>query len=195
VSIGTSNWFYAGVLALLVLLGGPGADAADAGWLYRMGRYDEAVAAWVLAADQGDPEAQYRLAQCYFQGIGTPRDPVKANNWLERAALGGHAIAAFNLAMLADRRGGDGAMMVKWLTLAADRGLAEAHYNLATLLEAGDKVPRDLVEAYAHYRAAAEKFGSVAHNENLERLELTLKDTDLNRAKARAAALLGKSGG
>jgi len=185
---------YAGILTLLILLGAEGAGAADAAWLYRMGRYDEAVAAWTLAADQGDLDAQYRLSQCYFRGIGTNNDRAKAVTWLERAALGGHAMAAFNLAMMADRRGGDGASMVKWLTLAADHGLAEAHYNLATMLESGDKVPRDLVEAYAHYRIAAEKFGSIAHNENLERLELTLNEADLARAKARAMALT-KSGG
>jgi TPR repeat protein len=160
-----------------------------------MGRYDEAIAAWAGLADKGDPEAQYRLSQCYFLGIGTAKDPVKASAWLERAALGGHALAAFNLAMLADRRGGDGAELVKWLTLAAERGSGEAHYNLATLLEAGDKVPRDLVEAYAHYRVAAEKFGSTAHNENLERLEAMLSPAELVRAQARARALSGKSGG
>ena len=185
----------AGLLALLVFGAAPLAGAADPAWLYRMGRYDEAVSAWAILADKGDAEAQYRLSQCYFRGIGTAMDPVKAGAWLERAAFGGHALAAFNLAMLADRRGGNGADMVKWLTIAADRGLAEAHYNLATMLESGDKVPRDLIEAYAHYRAAAEKFGSIAHNDNLERLEQTLSGPDLARAQARAQALSGKSGG
>jgi TPR repeat protein len=189
------SWSLAGLVALLVFVMAPAARADDPAWLYRMGRYDEAITAWVVLAEKGDAEAQYRLSQCYFLGVGTFKDPAKAGIWLERAALGGHALAAFNLAMMADRRGGDGAELVKWLTLAADRGLAEAHYNLATLLEAGDKVPRDLVEAYAHYRAAAEKFGSAAHNENLERLEMTLSRAELVRAKARATALLGPSGG
>lgn len=103
----------------LMLLAGQGlpccpADAAM--WLRR-------------AAEQDDPEAQYRLGRLlsyghapppelegwhrsvlaakdssaalfYPNGIGQPADPAEAALWLERAAATGHAAAAFELGLL-----------------------------------------------------------------------------------------------
>jgi TPR repeat protein len=47
----------------------------------------------------GLPEAQYRLALLYEQGVGGKRDQGKAKKWLQRAAAQGHLQAIKMLAM------------------------------------------------------------------------------------------------
>ncbi len=162
---------------------------------YRMGRYGEAFAAWQKSAEAGDSESQYRLSNCFARGLGIGRDQGQALVWLMRAAEGGHPRAAYDLAMSYDRKGGDATAMVKWTRIAAQRGVPEAQYNLATLLEEGDKVPRDLVQAFAWYRAAAEAFHSVDDNEHLERISAQLSPTDLKKALALASEILRNAGG
>jgi uncharacterized protein len=43
------------------------------------------------AAEQGDADAQYRLALMYFVGEGTPQDFKAAIKWHKKAAEQGHA--------------------------------------------------------------------------------------------------------
>jgi len=180
------------LLAILLAITGPAFAAGDAdpAFAFRMGRYGEAVAIWQNAAQKGDVEAQYRLSQCYARGLGIARDLSQAMTWLVRAAEGGHARGAYDLAMALDRKGGDMAGMVKWTRIAAERGVPEAQYNLATLLEEGDKIERDLIQAFAWYRVAAEAFHSVNDNEHLDRVAAQLSAADLKKALALASQLL-----
>jgi localization factor PodJL len=157
-----------------------------------MGRYGEAVQGWLQAAQTGDAEAQYRLSQCLARGIGISRDMPQAATWLTKAAEGGHPRAAFDLAMSQDRKDGDRAAFIKWIKIAAERGVPEAQYNLATLLEEGDKLPRDLIESYVWYRVAAETFRSTVDNEHLDRIGAQLSHQDIIKAERRAAELIGK---
>jgi TPR repeat protein len=48
-------------------------------------------------ADNGDPDAQYDLAYRYENGLGVPKDEVKALELYEKAAFQGHAAAKNNL--------------------------------------------------------------------------------------------------
>src|SRR5579872_2113517 len=50
------------------------------------------------AADQGDAEAQYRLASLYRTGRGVAHDDLSAFKWMKAAAKQNHKGAAFNLA-------------------------------------------------------------------------------------------------
>lgn len=47
-------------------------------------------------ADAGDPEAQFKLGECYRDGIGVSTDLIEAKRWLQAATGTGHqgAIAA-----------------------------------------------------------------------------------------------------
>ena len=71
----------------------------------------------------GDPEAQFRLAGLFIEGIGGTTDPKQALRWLNLAAEKGHRLAQAKLGtMLFDgyngtRQKGRGLM---WLNLAAD---------------------------------------------------------------------------
>ena len=49
------------------------------------------------AADQGHPEAMFRLAQCYVNGIGTKKDLKVALDWYRKAAEKNHGNALFEL--------------------------------------------------------------------------------------------------
>ncbi len=166
------------------------AELDDPAFAYRMGRYQEAVQAWRGRADAGETEAQFRLSQSLGRGIGIARDPAGAMQWLKRAAEGGHPRAAYDLAMANDRPGGDIKAMVKWMRAGAERGVPEAQYNLATLLEEGDKIPRDLVEAYVWYRAASMAWGSLPDNEHVERVGLQLTRAQLSIAEKRVAEIV-----
>lgn len=52
------------------------------------------------AAELGDVEATYRLAQNYLKGLGTPRDPHRAAELFAVAAEQGHAQSMYALAIL-----------------------------------------------------------------------------------------------
>jgi TPR repeat protein len=48
----------------------------------------EAVKWFQLAADRGNPEAQYNLGLAYATGMGVSQDNVSAHMWLNLAATG-----------------------------------------------------------------------------------------------------------
>ncbi len=109
-------------------------------------------------ADQGDGEAQLRLANLYVNGMGVTRDPRKAVKWLRKAAEQGVARAQCLLAL--DYANGEGVKMDKiegarWMRRAADQGLAEAQFDLGLCYAKGEGVDRDPVTAVAWYRKAA----------------------------------------
>jgi prolyl 4-hydroxylase len=66
----------------------------EAGRLARSGRRGDAVALVTRAADAGDPEALFALANWRLYGIFLPRDPAAAHPLLERAAAAGNVEAA-----------------------------------------------------------------------------------------------------
>jgi localization factor PodJL len=52
------------------------------------------------AASDGDPAAQYMIADRYLEGNGTKRNVKKATEWLDRAARAGLAPAQYRLAAM-----------------------------------------------------------------------------------------------
>lgn len=60
----------------------------------------DSVAALQLAADKGDPEAQYQLATRYIDGDGVQQDDLTALRWFSRAADQGDAEAQYNLGVM-----------------------------------------------------------------------------------------------
>lgn len=99
------------VLGTLCLPAG-GAHAADPPYPNGAGSLAAAVAAsakndwqsawfgfWSLAR-QGDPVAEFDLAQLYRLGRGIPPDLQQAFYWYGKAAAQGHAYAEFNLGVM-----------------------------------------------------------------------------------------------
>ena len=65
------------------------------------GRDPAAAIPWLhRAAQQGAPEAQYRLARLIEAGDGTPREPAWAAVWFQRAAERGLPEAQFAMGLL-----------------------------------------------------------------------------------------------
>lgn len=104
-----------------------------------------------IAADAGDPEAQYKLAQ---------RDPNHAEIWYRKAANQGFVPAEGQLGNLlllhyrmsigqkSEQHAALGDEALKWITLAANQGDAQGQANLADVLVEGKLAKQDLVEAY-----------------------------------------------
>ena len=89
-------------------------------------------------AEQGDPEAQYLLAEAYLQANIANSDRTKeALRYLKMAACAGHCIAQNTLGTMysnGDVVPHDSEEGERWFKMAADAGNAEARYNLGILV-------------------------------------------------------------
>ena len=167
----TVVWF-----ALLTLPAAGAAFAATGGSAKGFGRADplESVKASIRLknfgaaqsdlqrlADAGNAEAQYLLAAFYLNGLGGPRDPVKAKLWLEKAAAQGNSHAAFSLASLyADADPPDPQAAEHWLARARELGFTPQTRSAATAGAAADS--RSFLERVSSKGATARRMP--AHN-------------------------------
>jgi TonB family protein len=87
-------------------------------------------------ANSGDPNAEFELANAFFQGRDIPRDETKGMALLERAARSGHAQAQFQMG---ERIYGDGnhsgnyVDAYVWYAVAQRSGAAEAEAKVTEL--------------------------------------------------------------
>lgn len=112
------------------------------------GNYDAAVKEWVGPSAQGDPDAQFNLAQAYRLGRGVPRNDAKAKELYSKAAAQGHLQAADNYGMMLFQAGQREEAM-PYVQAASDRGDPRAQYLLGIAHFNGDVVAKDWVRAYA----------------------------------------------
>ncbi|WP_075220983.1 SEL1-like repeat protein [Acuticoccus yangtzensis] len=153
--------------AFRVALRAAAADQASAAAL--IGRlYEEAngveqdfakAAGWyAVAADQGDLDAQTRLAGMLLMGRGVPRDSVRAAAAFRRAAAAGSADAAHSLALMLIKGEGveaDLSEALRYMRQAAEGGKMQAQYALAVMYEEGrGTLPNDAEATYWYGRAA-----------------------------------------
>ena len=81
-----NDWYFAGNIAY---------DAED---------YEEAVRCFTIAAEMGNADAQYNLADCYYLGEGVEKDDDTAIDWYARAADNGRSDAWIDLGNIARDR-------------------------------------------------------------------------------------------
>jgi hypothetical protein len=115
------------------------------------------------AADLGNIEAEIRLAECYRDGRGAPRDMAQAASWYRKAAEQDNLAGELHLAALY-RDGGAGfprdmAQAAGWYRKAADQGNADAQATLGSLYSLGQGVPQSDVDAYFWLDLAADAKG------------------------------------
>lgn len=105
----------------------------------------------------GDPLAQYSLGIMHLDGLGMPKDPVKAAEYFGAAADENFAVAQVRLgALLLDQ--GDLAPAVKYFELAARQEHIEAFYYLAEIANQGiGGGARNCNQAALYYKKVAEK--------------------------------------
>ncbi len=142
----------AGALALAGLLmtsAAPAlADVKQGVDAWAAGDYATAVREWSGPAAQGDPDAQFNMAQAYRLGRGVEADPRQAEALYAAAAAQGHVKAADNYGLLLFQDGRREEAM-PYVTDAADRGDPRAQYLVGVAHFNGDLVEKDWVRAYA----------------------------------------------
>ena len=111
------------------------------------------------AADAGNVEAMAKLSECYYKGIGVPKDVTKAFEWEKKAAETGHIQSMSNLA--ASYMNGEGVVKdakkaFEWEKKAAEAGHIQSMHNLAASYMNGEGVVKDAKKAFEWYKKAAE---------------------------------------
>lgn len=157
-------------VALLLALATPAAaQDFDAGWeAYVRGDYDDALRVFLVWADQGDADAQYRLGVMYDLGQGVAQDDAEAAKWYRAAAEQGVADAQGTLAVMYRTGQGvqqDDVAAAKWSRRAAEQGDVGAQYSLGVMYNLGKGVPQDYAEAVLWYGIAAEHGDARAQND------------------------------
>ena len=142
----------------------------------QVGKDNDAVKFFRIAAEQGHAGGQFQLGLMYAAGRGgLQKDEVQAAEWFRKAAEQGHAYSQTLIAvMLAEGKGGlprDEAQAAQWYRKAAEQGNAAAQNNLADMYENGrGELPKDRDQAISWYRRAANQ-GLQDARESLQRLE------------------------
>jgi len=107
------------------------------------------------AAAKGNTQAEFSLGQMYAKGWGIPRDEASALAWLD-AADGNQSTTDFTwMPIEGYGQEPDYAKAAYWYRLAADKGHAEAEYDLAGLYSDGNGVPRDQTQAFELVKKSA----------------------------------------
>lgn len=101
------------------------------------------------AAEQGNPEAQYRLGVLYATGRGVVRNYSEAARWYRKAADQGHTQAQYELGRLYAQGLGvsrDDTEAAKWYRLAAEKEYTPAQHLLGHLYANGQGLEMTYLE-------------------------------------------------
>ncbi len=139
----------AGAMAVSALVSGPALADVKAGVdAWTNGDFATAVREWAGPAAEGDPDAQFNMAQAYRLGRGVDTDLAQAEALYAKAAVQGHVKAADNYGLLLFQRGAREEAM-PYVSAAASRGDPRAQYLLGIAHFNGDLVAKDWRRAYA----------------------------------------------
>ncbi len=121
----------------------PAALGQVGGTCYKEGDYDGALEYLTKAAKLGDLNAHYHLGLMYWKGKGVEKDEEKEVYHFEKAAIGGHPQARYNVAVI-EQRNGNVERFVKHLIIAANLGHEESMKALWVAFKHGDITKEDL---------------------------------------------------
>lgn len=151
-------------LALGSALALAAAAPAWAGWeegkqAFDEGQFTKAYQEWLPAAENGDANAQFGLAQLYARGVGVPgKDEELANEWFRKAADNGHPIAAYEVGrahLYGEGAEEDPDRAYSYMKAATEAGHEEARYLLAGMVSSGIGVEADRRKALEMYKELA----------------------------------------
>lgn len=124
---------------------------------------------WWKAVTKKDANAQFKLAEYYFEGYGGEPDYKEAAKWCQEAAEQGHVLAQSNLGDFYRRGLGveqDDRRAVEWYRKSAEQGYADAQFMLGYYYHHGIGGLRQNEEmAVKWYVKAAKKGHAQAQNE------------------------------
>jgi TPR repeat protein len=136
----------------------PQAKLQDAMQAFRSGYDNAALTLLKPLADEGNPKAQYWLADIYENGVGVKPDKAMAIALLEKSAAQGFVPAEGHLGEL-HLRGNetlqDFGKAQSWLHKAAIAGDTRSQWMLGHIFALGLGVPADPAQAYGWYENAA----------------------------------------
>ncbi len=139
----------------------------NVGLLYAQGHgvkqsYEDAFKWWMRAAERGDAWAMNSVGDLYENGHGVPQNYELALSWYREAAREGDSLGMWNVGNFLELGLGapkDVPEAGNWFRKSAERGYAPAIHRLGRMLQAGVIAGQpDLVEAYAHYAIASERY-------------------------------------
>ena len=141
---------------------------------YRSGAYIKAFNTFFTLAKEENAEAAFNVGLMYEKGQGVQADMTQAMQWYETSAKGGYAPAAYNLAVLIERRGKPHASELAryWYEKAAEGKVKEAYNNLALLYLEGKGVSKDAAKAETLLKQGAAS-GDATAMFNLGKLYMT----------------------
>jgi len=112
-----------------------------------------------LAAQAGDPSAEFTVASRLGEGRGVPQDIEEAARWYQRSAQQGFALSQYRLGTYYERGLGvprDVGRAQAWYQRAAEQGNVKAMHNLAVILAGRDSGGPDYTRAAQWFQKAAE---------------------------------------
>ncbi len=168
------------------------AQAMIASMYEERGSHEDAIRWYRKAAEQGRPDAQFKLGFYHATGAGgLERDMAKAAAWFQRAAEANQPGAQYNLAVCFEKGLGvarDDKAALSWYRRAAFQGETFAQKAVGVFHEQGRGVKPDTVEALAWYLLSANRNNSESAR-LLQNLAPRLKPDDVKKAQQRAETL------
>ena len=122
----------------------------------------EKVEKLLVAAQKGDPKAQWELGYCYATGgDGVAKDYKQSVRWYRKSAVQGYADGQWKMGVCyyvgyGVRR--DYKQAVYWHRKAAEQGHSFSQYSLGKCYEKGTGVKKDIKQAVYWYRKAATRY-------------------------------------
>jgi len=120
---------------------------------------EERIRGWKKVAEEGYPDAQVQLGECYYFGEGVPKDMTEAVKWFRKAAEQGNADAQCRLGLCYDTGMGvqlDRTEATEWYRRAAEQGHTDAMHLLGGSYYNGWGVPKNKEEALKWLHKARE---------------------------------------
>jgi len=128
--------------------------------LFQQGKYVEAFAAHLQAANLGSRYSEGQLGAFYLSGIGTTQDYGQAFKWLTVAAQQGNAEGEAGLAYMYRKGLGttqDYSQAFAWYSKSAQQGNADGEAGLAYMYQNGLGTTQDYSQAFAWYSKSAQQ--------------------------------------
>jgi tetratricopeptide (TPR) repeat protein len=123
------------------------------------GDWDIALEYWTKAAELGDVDAHYQLADSYSKGEGVERDDEKGVYHYEKAAMDGHPHARYNLGEYEEEKG-NMERAVKHFIIAANLGYEDSMKELWEYYKDGYITKENLEATLRTHQAALDEMKS-----------------------------------
>ena len=127
--------------------------------LFYEGNLDSAIKYWKKAAELGDAEAHVRLGYMYWKGEGVVKDEEKKVYHYEKAAIGGHPSARYNLGCH-EHNNGNMDRAVKHFIINASLGDEDSMKGLWWHYSKGNITKEDLEATLRTHQAALDAMKS-----------------------------------